>query len=397
MLIEAFFVNNLNDVIFNGTQLNMKIGLKGLHNISTHGSNIAIDKQQNSLIIKSGSGIYHQLDYIDKDYLNDNHFIIDESSDEETGKFNVSINTLSSVTELNYIDTFRLNIIYDKLILNGTTYIRSNINKLCWININGQKIYQDSAKLNPIIGDSLYTDINLTSIVGTVSEIILNNTYVYTFVQSQLGSIYLSDENEYIRNRQLDIHEVFAWTNLNSETVYTNKYNTQQIYLDNLLTTISNLYVTAFKVPKWITDNAQINYFDNNYSLININLENTIIDSIICDSTSFYSPYPTLFKSMFTHIFELQFDMNSYTQLDISDRIATANTVHTISKQYTENMYTKAQINNKLDILQRKINSNSNSSIKIPNNLLYFSYDDSVYEDEIVFQTDSTSGTLLIQ
>lgn len=377
----------------------MKIGLKGLHNISTHGSNIAIDKQQNSLIIKSGSGIYHQLDYIDKDYLNDNHFIIDEGSDEATGKFNISINTLSSVTELNYIDTFRLNIIYDKLILNGTTYIRSNINKLCWININGQKIYQDSAKLNPIIGDSLYTDINLTNIAGTVSEIVLNNTYVYTFVQSQPGSIYLSDENEYIRNRQLDIHEVFAWTNLNSETVYTNKYNTQQIYLDNLLTTISNLYVTAFKVPKWITDNAQINYFNNNYSLININLENTIIDSIICDSASFYSPYPTLFKSMFTHIFELQFDMNSYTQLDISDRIATANTVHTISRQYTENMYTKAQINNKLDILQRKINSNSNSnsSIKIPDNVLYFSYDDSVYEDEIVFQTDSTSGTLLIQ
>lgn len=396
-MIEAFFVNNLNDVIFNGTQLNMKIGLKGLHNIFTHGSNIAIDKQQNSLIIKSGSGIYHQLDYIDKDYLNDNHFIIDEGSDEATGKFNISINTLSSVTELNYIDTFRLNIIYDKLILNGTTYIRSNINKLCWININGQKIYQDSAKLNPIIGDSLYTDINLTDIAGTVSEIVLNNTYVYTFVQSQPGSIYLSDENEYIRNRQLDIHEVFAWTNLNSETVYTNKYNTQQIYLDNLLTTISNLYVTAFKVPKWITDNAQINYFNNNYSLININLENIIIDSIICDSTSFYSPYPTLFKSMFTHIFELQFDMNSYTQLDISDRIATANTVHTISKQYTENMYTKAQINNKLDILQRKINSNSNSSIKIPDNVLYFSYDDSVYEDEIVFQTDSTSGTLLIQ
>lgn len=396
MLIEAFFVNNLNDVIFNGTQLNMKIGLKGLHNISTHGLNIAIDKQQNSLIIKSGSGIYHQLDYIDKDYLNDNHFIIDEGSDEATGKFNISINTLSSVTELNYIDTFRLNIIYDKLILNGTTYIRSNINKLCWININGQKIYQDSAKLNPIIGDSLYTDINLTSIAGTVSEIVLNNTYVYTFIQSQLGSIYLSDENEYVRNRQLDIHEVFAWTNLNSETVYTNKYNTQQIYLDNLLTTISNLYVTAFKVPKWLTDNAQINYFSNNYSLININLENTIIDSIICDSTSSYSPYPTLFKSMFTHIFELQFDMNSYTQLDISDRIATANTVHTISKQYTENMYTKAQINNKLNILQGKINTQTNET-KLPDNIIYFSYDDSVYEDEIVFQTDSASGTLLLQ
>lgn len=366
----------------------MKIGLKGLHNISTNGSNIAIDKQQNSLIVKSGSGIYHQLDYIDKDYLNDNHFIINEVSGEVTGKFNVSINTLSSVTELNYIDTFRLNIIYDKLILNGTTYIRSNINKLCWININGQKIYQDSTKLNPVVGDNLYTDINLTDIAGTVSEIVLNNTYVYTFVQSQSGSIYLSDENEYIRNRQLDIHNVFAWTNLNSETVYTNKYNTQQIYLDNLLTDISNLYVTAFKVPKWVTDNAQINYCDNNYSLISITLEDSIIDNIICNSTSSYSPYPTLFKSMFTYIFELQFDMNSYTQLDIPDKIATANTVHAISKQYTENMYTKTQINNKLDILQERLNSK---------NLLYFSYDDSVYVDEMIFQTDTSSGTLSIQ
>lgn len=394
-MIEAFFVNNLNDVIFNGTQLNMKIGLKGLHKISTNGSNIAIDKQQNSLIIKSGSGIYHQLDYIDKDYLNNNHFIINEVSGEVTGKFNVSINTLSSVTELNYIDTFKLNIIYDKLILNGTTYIRSNINKLCWININGQKIYQDSTKLNPVVGDNLYTDIDLTDIAGIVSEIILNNTYVCTFVQSQLGSIYLSDKNEYVRNRQLDIHNIFAWTNLNSETVYTNKYNTQQIYLDNLLTDTSNLYVTAFKVPKWSTDNAQINYSNNNYSLINITLEDSIIDSIICDSTGSYSPYPTLFKSMFTYIFELQFDMNSHTQLDISDKIATSNTVQTISKQYTENMYTKTQINNKLDILQEKINANS--SVKIPDNLIYFSYDDGVYTDEIIYQTDTTSGTLSIQ
>lgn len=114
----------------------MKIGLTRLHNIATHGSNIAIDKEQNALIIKSGSGVYHQLDYIDKDYLNSDHFIINEVEGEVTGKFDVSINTLSSVTELNYIDTFKLNIIYDKLILNDITYIRSNVNKLCWINAN---------------------------------------------------------------------------------------------------------------------------------------------------------------------------------------------------------------------------------------------------------------------
>ena len=374
----------------------MKIGLTRLHNIATHGSNIAIDKEQNALIIKSGSGVYHQLDYIDKDYLNSDHFIINEVEGEVTGKFDVSINTLSSVTELNYIDTFKLNIIYDKLILNGITYIRSNINKLCWINTNGQKVYQDSSKLNPINGDTLYTDINLTNIAGQVSEITLNNACIYNFVQSEAGSITLSNNIEYIRNRQLDNHNIFAWTSIDNETIYTNKYNIQQIYIDNLTTNISNLYIISFKVPKWFNENTQINYFNNNYSLITLLLEDTIIDNIICDYNSQYSPYPTIFKSMFTHIFELQFDMNSYTQLDISERIATANTVHAISKQYTENMYTKMQINTKLDILQKKINTQTNET-KLPDNMIYFSYDDSVYDTDLQYQTETTRGNLIIQ
>ena len=99
---------------------------------------------------------------------------------------------------------------------------------------------------------------------------------------------------------------------------------------------------------------------------------------------------------MFTHIFELQFDMNSYTQLDISERIATANTVHAISKQYTENMYTKMQINTKLDILQKKINTQTNET-KLPDNMIYFSYDDSVYDTHLQYQTETTRGNVIIQ
>lgn len=260
----------------------------------------------------------------------------------------------------------------------------------------GQKVYQDSSKLNPINGDTLYTDIDLTNIAGQVSEITLNNACIYNFVQTEVGSITLSNNIEYIRNRQLDNHSIFAWTSINNETIYTNKYNIQQIYIDNLTTDISNLYIISFKVPKWSTDNAQINYFNNNYSLITLLLEDTIIDNIICDYNSQYSPYPTIFKSMFTHIFELQFDMNSYTQLDISERIATANTVHAISKQYTENMYTKMQINTKLDILQKKINTQTNET-KLPDNMIYFSYDDSVYDTDLQYQTGTTRGNLIIQ
>lgn len=386
----------------------MKINLNNTpYNISTNGRNIKLDEAQNVLLVKKGVSGFQQLDYIDVDDLDTDYFKISKSV--PTGYVDaipqitgISLNILSSITQLNYIDTFKLNIVYDKLILNDIIYIRSNINKLCWINNSGQIIYQSSTKLNPNIGDTLYTDAQLSVIAGTVSDIILNNTKIFNFTEIQPGIIYLSNGIGYIRNRLLDNHNIFAWTNESAETIYTDKYNLEQIFINQNISQLSELTVSTFNVPKWQSENIIIDYYNNDYSLITIILQDNLIDNIICEKSSTYIPFPMIFNSIFTHIFELEFDMNAYTQLNESKKIATTNTIHTISKQYTENMYTKAQINAKLAKLQQLINnqnssSNITTSAAIPTNIIYYSYDDSVYEDNLSFESQDGNGTITIQ
>lgn len=386
----------------------MKINLNNTpYNISTNGRNIKLDEAQNVLLVKKGVSGFQQLDYIDVDDLDTDYFKISRSV--PTGYVDaipqitgISLNILSSITQLDYIDTFKLNIVYDKLILNDIIYIRSNINKLCWINNSGQMIYQASTKLNPNIGDTLYTDAQLSVIAGTVSDIILNNTKIFNFTEIQPGIIYLSNGIGYIRNRLLDNHNIFAWTNESAETIYTNKYNLEQIFINQNISQLSELTVSTFTVPKWQSENIIIDYYNNDYSLITITLQDNLIDNIICEKSSTYIPFPMIFNSIFTHIFELEFDMNAYTQLNESKKIATTNTIHTISKQYTENMYTKAQINAKLAKLQQLINnqnssSNITTSATIPTNIIYYSYDDSVYEDNLSFESQDGNNTITIQ
>lgn len=359
----------------------MKIGLPGLHKISTNGINLNLDKQQKTLSFSNGISGYQKLDYIDKDNLNAEHFFINDEI--------VYVNALSSINTLNYIDTAVLLIKYDKLILNNTVYIRSHLNRFCWINNQNQCIYQSPEVEILNVGDSLYITQSLAVAAGTITDITYNIQRKYIFKQSQSGVLILSNGTTYTRNRVLDNHNVFAWSYENITTIYTNKYNMSNIYFDSNLVTPIDVEVTDFKNAKWIADNSNLNYEDNKYKSIEFILEDSISQTITCEQQSVYTPFPSLFKTLYTDKFQIEIDINVYTQVEQSNQLVNLKAVNEISKEYLKTVYSKEEINFKLSQLYNLLNNVEES------NSIFFTYDDAAYQEDMYYETtDSLSGTL---
>ena len=271
---------------------------------------------------------------------------------------------ITSNQHIPYSDIFQVYLKYDVIKVNDILYFKqqnSIANK--WLSESGM-VYTSSAI--PEVNQFVYSDINCTELTDmSISQVKLNQQHIYKFTQSEVGIIRYGSGNSSIlyRKRQNDLNNGFCWENqsINKVVCYTNKYEQPFVlYEDETLLSSLSSNVTSYVNPKWIAENAELYYQNqsNDYSMLNITIQDTITQTILCKQHSGYLPYPSTLENT-TYLYNIPVIVKCITtnsEFD-SELVPSINVVKTF-----QNIQTKIQllqIQDQLNKLNQKVVINS--------------------------------------
>lgn len=272
---------------------------------------------------------------------------------------------ITSNQHIPYSDIFQVYLKYDVIKVNDILYFKqqnSIANK--WLS-ESNIVYTSSAM--PEVNQFVYSDVNCIELTDmSISQVKLNQQRIYKFTQSEVGIIRYdgeSSQTSLYRKRQNDLNNGFCWENLSDSKIvcYTNKYEQPFVlYEDETLSSSLSFGVTSYANPKWTTENAELYYQNqsNDYSMLNITIQDTITQTILCKPHSGYLPYPSTLENN-TYLYNIPVIVKCITtnsEFD-SELVPSINVVKTFQNVQTKTQL--LQIQNQLNKLNQKVVINS--------------------------------------
>lgn len=271
---------------------------------------------------------------------------------------------ITSNQHIPYSDIFQVYLKYDVIKINDILYFKQQnniVNK--WLSESGI-VYTSSAM--PELNQFVYSDVNCTELTDmSISQVKLNQQRIYKFTQSEVGIIRYNNGSvqTLYRKRQNDLNNGFCWENqgISKVVCYTNKYEQPFVlYEDETLLSSLSFDVISYVNPKWTAENTELYYQNqsNDYSMLNITIQDTITQTILCKPHSGYLPYPSTLENT-TYLYNIPVIIKCITtnsEFD-SELVPSINVV----KKF-QNVQTKTQllqIQNQLNKLNQKVVINS--------------------------------------